>query len=120
MARSATGTSADSPDLRAGGAAARARLVVHVAGRASAPPRRLRPRPSGSERNPARRALRLEVDDLQGRRLAVVDDAGARTELALPAGTCVVTAIDAGRRLSYTLTLEAAASFDLHVRLEQP
>jgi hypothetical protein len=63
--------------------------------------------------------VRLEIADLRGRRLAVVDDAGVRTELALPAGTCVVTATQAGRRLGYTLTLEAGASFDLHVRLGQ-
>jgi hypothetical protein len=99
-----------------GAVAGRATLVVHVAVRATTP-WRLRPRSGGDDPDrPASGAPRLEVDDLRGHRLAVVDAARAHNRFDLPAGTCVVTTIDAGRRRSYTLTLESGASFDLHVR----
>ena len=61
--------------------------------------------------------LRLSVEDLQGRRVLAVDDAGPLLEVPLPAGTYRVNA-DAGTvRRSYTMTLEPGASFDLHLRL---
>lgn len=59
------------------------------------------------------RALRLQVDDLAGKRVLTIDDAGPRVALALPAGTYQVTARVGELCRCYTITLTAGRSFDL-------
>jgi hypothetical protein len=60
--------------------------------------------------------LNLRIDDLQGRRLYTVDDAGPLVDVPLPAGTYQVS-VDLGQvRRSYTMTLEPGTSFDLYLR----
>ena len=59
--------------------------------------------------------LALRVDNLLGHRLAEFQDAGPVTQITLPAGTCVVTAIRGDMQRGYTLTLEPGRSFDLHL-----
>ena len=68
-------------------------------------------------RHARRVPLRLIVEDLQGRRVLAVDDAGPLLEVPLPAGTYRVNADAGTERRSYTMTLEPGASFDLHLRL---
>ena len=63
------------------------------------------------------RALKLEIDDLQGRRHATLNAAGPLTRLLLPVGTYVVTATRAGRARRYTLALESGCACELDVRL---
>ncbi len=62
--------------------------------------------------------LSLRVDDLQGRRLADIADAGPLTTLQLPPGTCVVTATCGAARRGYTLTLVSGRRFELHLQRE--
>lgn len=59
--------------------------------------------------------LALQVDDLQGQRLADFGDAGLLTRIRLPPGTCIVTASSGALRRSYTLTLEPGRTFHLHL-----
>ena len=101
-----------------------ARLRIHAerpaAGAATALEsalQRLRQRYAGGRAAPRRLPLVLQVDDLQGRRLLAIEDAGALTDLPLAAGTYQVGVTLGGCRRSYTLTLEAGASFDLHLHL---
>ena len=76
---------------------------------------RLRLHLSPTARAGVRLPLMLQVDDLQGQRLADVHDAGALTRLSLPPGTCNVTATSGDIRRGYTLTLEPGRSVDLHL-----
>lgn len=64
-----------------------------------------------------RAPLCLQIADLQGKRLLVVDDAGPLTEVSLPAGAYQVTAQLGEVRRGYTLTLAQGALFDLYLRL---
>ena len=64
-----------------------------------------------------RAPLCLQIADLQGKRLLVVDDAGPLTEVSLPAGAYQVTAQLGEVRRGYTLTLAQDALFDLYLRL---
>lgn len=91
--------------------------LSHTGPRLESALHRLRARYSSGWQPDARLPLQLEVDDLQGQRLGAIDDAGALTDLPLPAGTYRVNAIRGNLRRSYTLTLEPGASFDLYLRL---
>jgi hypothetical protein len=101
-----------------------ARLRIHAERPAGGPAtalesalHRLRRRYASGRATPQRPPLALQVDDLQGRRLLAIEDAGALTDLPLAAGTYQVGVTLDGRRRSYTLTLEAGAAFDLHLQL---
>jgi len=59
--------------------------------------------------------LRLHVDDLQGKRVATVADAGPQLVLDLPAGTYQVTAIMGEVCRGYTLTLQPGDAFNLQL-----
>lgn len=59
--------------------------------------------------------LRLQIDDLQGRRVFSDDAASPLVELNLPEGTYNVTAIHGQVRRGYTLTLVQGKSFDLYL-----
>jgi len=74
---------------------------------------------SSGRRPDSRSALALRVDDLQGRRLGDIGDAGRLTELFLPSGTYVVTATAGEVRRSYTLTLLPGLSFDLYLSFDR-
>lgn len=67
-------------------------------------------------RQAKRAPLRLKIEDLQGRAMLAIEDAGTTIELALPAGTYQVNAQIGEERRSYTMTLAAGRSFDLHLR----
>ncbi|SDP91550.1 hypothetical protein SAMN05216303_11021 [Rhodoferax sp. OV413] len=72
--------------------------------------------PAGETARPGPNAvLRLEIDDLQGRRVFSQDAAGPLVELSLPEGTYNVTAIHGHVCRGYTLTLEPGKSFDLYL-----
>ncbi len=77
---------------------------------------RLRKRYAGRAA-PPHQPLALQVDDLQGRRVLAIEDAGALTDLPLAPGTYQVGVTLGGSRRSYTLTLEAGGAFDLHLHL---
>jgi hypothetical protein len=61
--------------------------------------------------------LKLQIDDLEGRRVHTVDDAGPLVDIPLPAGTYKVSVHLGKLRRSYTMVLLPGASFDLHLRL---
>jgi hypothetical protein len=67
--------------------------------------------------NRSRVPLTLQIDDLEGRRVHTVDDAGPLVDVPLPAGTYQVSVHLGTLRRSYTMTLLPGASFDLHLRL---
>lgn len=83
-------------------------LVIHAAPAPAAVWRRL----AGLLRRDDQ-TLRLQVDDLTGKRVLTIDDAGPRVALALPAGTYQVTARVGAVCRCYTMTLTAGGSFDL-------
>jgi hypothetical protein len=100
-----------------------ARLLIHAddhvgAGRhdASRLQRLLALRAHG-QRPHDRPPLNLRIDDLQGRRLHTVEDAGPLVDVPLPAGTYQVSVHLGHVRRSYTMTLEPGTSFDLYLRL---
>lgn len=113
----------DSGSVPCYAALAAARLLIHaendfsqVGQRIEAALRRLCTRHASGGRHELRPALTLQVDDLQGRRLRSIDDAGPLTDVPLPAGTYQVTALRGHFRRSYTMTLEPGASVELHLR----
>ena len=59
----------------------------------------------------------MRIDDLHGKRMFSVDDAGPLVDVPLPAGTYHVSAQRGNARCSYTMTLEPGVSFDLRLRL---
>jgi len=61
--------------------------------------------------------LHLQIDDLHGRPVVVIENAGPLIELPLTAGTYHVAAFQGTLRRAYTVTLEPGATFDLHLRL---
>ena len=61
--------------------------------------------------------LNLQIDDLQGRRVLCVEDAGPLVDVPLPAGTYHVNVCLGKVRRCYTMKLEPGTSFDLHLRL---
>ena len=61
--------------------------------------------------------LCLQIADLQGKQVMVIDDAEPLTDVSLPAGAYQVTAHLGKVRRDYTLTLASGASFDLYLRL---
>jgi hypothetical protein len=109
--------------LRAAAVSA-ARLVVHAEdeGRAQGkrfelPLRRLRALYADGPWHDEQAPLCLQIDDLQGRRVLAIDDAGPLSDVPLPAGTYQVTVSLGKVRRSYTMVLEQGASFDLYLRL---
>jgi hypothetical protein len=101
-----------------------ARLLIHIAepvntGRRhfETPLRRLFALHPDGPCNRSRVPLRLQIDDLEGRRVHTVDDAGPLVDVPLPAGTYQVSVLLGTLRRSYTMTLLPGASFDLHLRL---
>ncbi len=100
------------------------RLVIHNEGRMGTGRRHLksllqwlRSIYSTSRRRDECAPLGLQIFDLQGHRVLALDDAGPLVDVPLPAGTYRVAAHAGSVRRSYTMTLEAGASFDLHLRL---
>jgi hypothetical protein len=100
----------------------RARLLIHAD---AAPERRsgwwvvdamhrLRKRIFG--RTEATPALRLRVDDAQGRHMFALDDAGAVTRVELDPGTYQVTATRGTLRRVYTMRLVHGGALQLLVR----
>lgn len=69
----------------------------------------------GTGHAPTKPTLRLHVDDLQGKRVATVADAGPQLVLDLPAGTYQVTAILGEVCRGYTLTLRPGDAFNLQL-----
>jgi len=110
------------PKAAAGSTQAAARLLIHAEDQLSdmeglqSAWHRLRARFSRRRQPATQTRLQLRVDDLQGRQLRAVDDAGPLTDWPLPAGTYRITAICGDLRRRYTLTLEPGASFDLYLR----
>lgn len=103
---------------------AAARLLIHADGERGAGKGALRAAlgrlwasVAADARHAARVPLRLCIEDMQGRRVLAVDDAGALLDVPLPAGTYRVNADSGSVRRSYTMTLESGSSFDLHVHL---
>lgn len=101
-----------------------ARLVIHAEDHVGvrdrpleAAPWRSRGSRPGVRGNDSRAPLSLHIDNLQGLRVHSVDDAGPLVDVPLPAGTYHVTVHFGKVRRSYTMTLEAGASFDLYLRL---
>jgi hypothetical protein len=101
-----------------------ARLLIHAEGCIDATGRhfesalqRLRMLFSAEPKHDRRVPLRLRIEDLQGRPVLALDDAGHLVDVALPAGTYHVTADLGGVRRRYTMTLNQGSSFDLHLRL---
>ena len=60
------------------------------------------------------------MQDLEGHRISTFEPAGPLTQLRLPPGTYVVMASTDSERRTYTLTLSAGTSFELHVDPLQP
>ena len=60
----------------------------------------------------------MQIDDLQGRRFFVTEDAQPPIEILLPAGTYHVSARQSTLRRRYTVTLEQGATLHLHLRLK--
>jgi len=101
-----------------------ARLLVHAEDdvgargkRFESPLRRLRALYADGPWRDERAPLCLHIDDLLGRRVLAIDDAGPLSDVPLPAGTYNVTVRLGKVRRSYTIVLEQGASFDLHLRL---
>jgi hypothetical protein len=101
-----------------------ARLLVHAEDNVGArgkrfesPLRRLRALYADGPWHDEQAPLCLHIDDLQGRRVLAIDDAGPLSEVPLPAGTYNVTVRLGKVRRSYTMVLEQGASFDLYLRL---
>lgn len=94
------------------------RLLIHAEGlrgrHLDSPLRRLLAllAPDARRRQP----LNVQVDDLRGRCLLCVQDAGPLIDLPLPAGTYRVSATLGPVCRSYTLTLEPGAALDLRLR----
>jgi hypothetical protein len=103
-----------------------ARLLIHAASKIGSAGfhfksalKRLRARYSVDTQSASSTALRIQVDDLQGVRQCAIDDAGALTEVPLPAGTYHVSVSLGSLHRSYTMTLEPNACVDLYVQLAQ-
>ena len=97
-----------------------ARLVIHAANRAepSAWRRRLRLLAGeliGRRRDRQGLALTLTIQDLDGRHISTFEPASPWTQMRLPPGTYVVRASNGSEQRTYTLTLSAGTSFELHV-----
>jgi hypothetical protein len=93
-----------------------ARLLIHAraAGATGANVlQRLRALIRGSAHPNQGEALRLHIDDLEGRCLLVLDDAGPMIDVPLPAGTYHVFAGVASEQRCYTMTLEPGLPFTL-------
>ena len=101
-----------------------ARLLIHAADPIDTdrryfetPLRRLFALHTDGPCNRSRVPLKLQIDDLEGRRVHTVDDAGPLVDVPLPAGTYQVSVHLGTLRRSYTMTLLPGASFHLHLRL---
>lgn len=93
-----------------------ARLLIRARAPSAPPPtalQRLRALVSGPTLRNHRDALRLHIDDLEGRCLLVLDDVGPLVDVPLPAGTYHVFAGVASQQRCYTMTLEAGLPFTL-------
>jgi hypothetical protein len=62
--------------------------------------------------------ISLHIDDMHGRRVHSIEDAGTLVDVRLPAGTYHVTVHVGNVRRRYTLTLESGSSVDLYPRVE--
>ena len=104
--------------------ASTARLVIHAAGNSAPSDSRVAAvwrwllawfvlRENVDDRLP----LSLHIDDLQGRRVHAVNDAGPLIDVSLSAGTYHVTALLGGVQRGYTIALASGVSFDLYLRL---
>lgn len=101
-----------------------ARLYVHAEGGVTysglwieAQLRNLFTRLRRSDMNGTRDSLRLQIQDLGKHLFRVVDDAQSTTDLALPAGTYLITATLGRWTRRYTMTLEPGTTFHLYLRL---
>ncbi len=94
--------------------AARLLIRAQVPGKRGAPVwQRLRALVSGADGHGRSEALRLHIDDLHGRCLLMLDDAGPMVDVPLPAGTYHVFAGVAAQERCYTMTLEPGRPFEL-------
>ena len=101
-----------------------ARLLIHAGGSdldprtriGDSPLRRLRALYSAGPQHDERATLRLQIDDLHGRRLLSLEDAGPLVDIELPPGTYHVTAQLGEVRRGYTMTLGEGQPFDLYLR----
>jgi hypothetical protein len=110
-----------SPDA---GPRPQARLLIHAGGadpgprthETESPLRRLRALYSAGPQHDTRATLRLQIDDLQGRRMLSLEDADPLVDIELPPGTYHVSAQLGDLRRGYTMTLGHGAPFDLYLR----
>lgn len=93
--------------------ASAARLVIHNDEAAEPSRRWLHPL---ARRRPAVPTT-LRIDDLSGRSVFAIADAGTRVEVELHAGTYLISADRGGLHRGYTIALTPGSSFDLHLHL---
>lgn len=79
--------------------------------------RRLRAWSATGRRRDATEPVTVHIEDAQGSRVFAIDDAEPLIDLALPAGTYLITAHRGEVRRGYTMTLLRGKSVDLHLRL---
>ena len=80
--------------------------------------RRLRSLYSHELDNPDSAPLSLQINDLQGQRVFVVESAAPLLDIPLPAGTYHVTAQCGHVCRSYTMAIEPGTTFNLYLRFK--
>jgi hypothetical protein len=113
------------PALSSAAHSSSARLVIHAANKGEPSVwrrrwHRLAGGLIGRRRDRQRPALTLTIQDLEGLHVSTFEPASPWTQLRLPPGTYVVRASNGSEQRTYTLTLSAGTSFELHVDPLQP